>query len=54
MYASLTTAQFDAFWHFMICLEDRSDGAHNPTYFDAMLDQAKTALFLFQSTIFNP
>ncbi|MBC8147909.1 MAG: hypothetical protein H8E98_08005 [Bacteroidetes bacterium] len=44
VYASLTTAQFDAFWHFMVCLEDKSNGAHNPNYVDAMLDQAETAL----------
>ena len=44
MYASLTAAEFDAFWNFMCALEDKSNGSHNPTYTKAMLAQAKTAL----------
>lgn len=46
MYASLTRDQFQAFWNFMIVLEDRSNGAHNPPYVDAMLDDAEAKLGL--------
>ncbi len=46
MYASLTREQFQAFWNFMIIMEDRSNGAHNPTYVDAMLDEAEATLGL--------
>lgn len=44
MYASLPRAQFQAFWNFMIVLEDRSNSAHNPTYVKALLTQCETAL----------
>ncbi|MCF8299040.1 MAG: hypothetical protein K9J13_15940 [Saprospiraceae bacterium] len=44
LYASLTNAEFAAWWNFMVCLEDRSNGAHNPNYVDALLDAAETAL----------
>ncbi len=44
MYASLTKAQIDAWFNFAIVLEDRSNGAHNPVYADALLDAAETAL----------
>ncbi|MCY1634077.1 hypothetical protein [Marinifilum sp. D737] len=46
MYASITREQFQAFWNFMILLEDRSNGAHNPTYVEALLDQAEALLGL--------
>jgi hypothetical protein len=44
MYASLTKDQFDAFWNFMYVLEDRSNGAHNPTYIKALLTKCETVL----------
>lgn len=46
MYASLTKAQFQAWWNFMNALEDRSNGAHNPTYVKAMLTEAEATLGL--------
>ena len=46
MYASITRDQFQAFWNFMIALEDRSDGAHNPTFVKALLTDAETKLGL--------
>lgn len=46
VYASLTTVQFDAWFNFMYVLEDRSNGAHNPTYIKAMLTQCENALNL--------
>lgn len=46
MYSSITRDQFQAFWNFMIVYEDRSKGAHNPTYVDALLDQAEDVLGL--------
>lgn len=46
MYASLTTAQFDAFWNFIYIVEDRSKSAHNPTYMKALLAQCEDALGL--------
>ena len=44
LYASLPRAEFQAFWNFMIMMEDRSNSAHNPPYVKAMLLQAETAL----------
>ena len=46
MYASLTRDQFKAWWNFQIVLEDRSKSAHNPTYMEALLSEAETALGL--------
>lgn len=46
VYASITRAEFQAFWNFMICLEDRSNSAHNPTYVKAMLTEAEATLGL--------
>jgi len=44
MYASLSRENFQAFWNFMIVLEDRSNGAHNPTYVKALLSEAEATL----------
>ena len=44
MYASLERDIFNAWWNFQSVYEDRSKGAHNPTYVDALLDQAEAAL----------
>jgi hypothetical protein len=46
MLASVTRAEFQAFWNFMIVMEDRSMSAHNPTYVKALLTQCETALGL--------
>jgi len=42
--ASVTRAEFQAFWNFMTVMEDRSLSAHNPTYVKALLDQCESAL----------
>ncbi len=44
--ASVTLAEFNAWFNFMYLVEDRSNGAHNPTYAKAMLTQCETALGL--------
>lgn len=46
MYASLTTAQFNAWWNFTYVLEDRSNSAHNPTYIKSLISSCETALGL--------
>lgn len=46
VYASLPRADFNAWWDFMVLLEDRSNSAHNPTYAKALRDGAKTQLGL--------
>lgn len=46
MYASITRAQFKAFWNYMIVEEDRSMGIHNKEYIEAMLTEAETLLGL--------
>lgn len=46
MYASLTRAQFQAWWNFQIVLEDRSKSAHNPAYADDLLSAAEATLGL--------
>ena len=44
VYASLGRDDFNAWWDFMVVLEDRSKGAHNPTYVSALLDGIETQL----------
>ena len=44
VYASLTKAQFQAWWDFMLVLEDRSKSAHNPTFVKATLTNIEAAL----------
>lgn len=44
VYASLEKDEFNAWWDFMVVLEDRSNGAHNPTYVKALLDGIETTL----------
>lgn len=44
VYASLTKAQFKAWWDFTLVLEDRSKGAHNPVYIADLLDGIEAAL----------
>ena len=44
MYASLPKAEMDAWWNFMYVLEDRSNGAHNPTYIKALLTSCENTL----------
>ncbi len=44
MYASLPKAQFNAWWDFMVLLEDRSKGAHNPVYVETLLSGAENAM----------
>lgn len=46
VYASLPRADFNAWWDFMVLLEDRSNSAHNPTYAKSLRDGAKTQLGL--------
>ncbi len=46
LLASITKAEFYAWFNFMYMVEDRSNGAHNPTYFKAMLTQCEVALGL--------
>jgi hypothetical protein len=46
VYASLPRAEFNAWFDFMLILEDRSMSAHNPNYVKALLDNAETALGL--------
>ncbi len=46
VYASLPKAEFNAWWNFMVLLEDRSRGAHNPTYFETLLTSIETDLGL--------
>ena len=44
MYASLERDDFNAWWDFMLIMEDRSKSAHNPVYVDALLDGIETTL----------
>ncbi|MCG8306018.1 MAG: collagen-like protein [Cytophagales bacterium] len=44
MYASLPREEFNAWWDFMVLLEDRSNGAHNPAYMETLLGGAESAL----------
>lgn len=44
VYASLPRAEFNAWWDFMVLLEDRSDGAHNPVYYETLLTNMETVL----------
>lgn len=44
MYASLARDDFKAWWDFMVILEDRSNGAHNPVYVEALLSSIETQL----------
>ena len=46
LYASLTRAQFEAYWNYQIMAHDVSLGVHNPKYYEAMITQAKTNLGL--------
>ncbi len=46
VYASLERGQFNAWWNFMLLLEDRSNGAHNPTYYETLLTSIETELGL--------
>jgi hypothetical protein len=46
VYASLPRADFNAWWDFMVVLEDRSNGAHNPVYVDALIAGIETQLGL--------
>ena len=46
VYASLTRANFNAWWDFTLVMEDRSNGAHNPTYVETLLDGIETTLGL--------
>lgn len=45
MYASITRAQFQAFWNWKV-VQDAIHVAHNPGYTDALLDQAEANLGL--------
>jgi hypothetical protein len=44
--ASLPRDVFNAWWDFMLLVEDRSNGAHNPVYVETLLDGIETALGL--------
>lgn len=44
MYASIPRAEFEAFWNYMIVMEDRSMGVHNPGYIKTLLTVAETKL----------
>ncbi len=46
VYASLTRDVFNAWWDFTLLMEDRSNGAHNPTYVNTLLDGIETTLGL--------
>ena len=46
VYASLPRDDFNAWWDFMLVMEDRSLGAHNPTYVNTLLDGIETQLGL--------
>ena len=46
VYASLPRDDFNAWWDFMVVLEDRSNSAHNPVYVDALLDGIEAQLGL--------
>jgi len=46
VYASLARADFNAWWDFTLIMEDRSKGAHNPTYVNTLLDGIETTLGL--------
>lgn len=45
-YASITRAEFMAFWNFMLLYEDQSHGVHNPSYFETLFTSAETNLGL--------
>jgi len=44
--ASLDRDIFEAWWDFMLLVEDRSNGAHNPTYVNTLLTGIETTLGL--------
>jgi hypothetical protein len=46
VYASLERDIFNAWWDFTLVMEDRSKGAHNPTYVNTLLDGIETTLGL--------
>jgi len=46
VYASLERDVFNAWWDFTLLMEDRSNGAHNPTYVETLLDGIEAALGL--------
>ena len=46
MIASLERDIFNAWWDFMLLVEDRSNGAHNPTYANTLLDGIEATLGL--------
>ncbi len=46
VYASLARDDFNAWWDFMVVLEDRSKGAHNPVYVNTLLTGIETTLGL--------
>jgi hypothetical protein len=46
MYASLPRDDFNAWWDFMLVMEDRSLSAHNPTYVNTLLTGIETQLGL--------
>ena len=46
VYASLARADFNAWWDFTLVMEDRSFGAHNPTYVNTLLTGIETTLGL--------
>ena len=46
VYASLARADFNAWWDFTLVMEDRSKGAHNPTYVNTLLTGIETTLGL--------
>jgi hypothetical protein len=46
MYASLPRGDFNAWWDFTLIMEDRSFGAHNPTYVNTLLTGIEATLGL--------
>ena len=46
VYASLPRDIFNAWWDFTLVMEDRSFGAHNPTYVETLLDGVEATLGL--------
>ena len=44
VYASLTRANFNAWWNFTIIMEDRSLSAHNPAYVKTLLNSIEATL----------
>jgi hypothetical protein len=46
LYASLPRAEWNAFWDFMCIYEDKSNGVHNPSYVNQLLNACESALGL--------